>query len=277
MHSWFWLRVGLLLLLLLVGWSDSIGRAADVQPLAQAHAHNDYLHERPLLDALDHGFTSVEADIFLVDGQLLVAHTRRELNPDRTLEKLYLDPLRQRAKEGNGSIYGDGKPVHLLIDLKSDGKSTYAALSKVLAEYSDIISSVHDGVVSQKAVDVSISGDRPIDVISGESLRYAGIDGRFSDLDSDVPAHLMPLISDSWFSHFRWLGNGEFPAEQRQKLRAAVDKAHAQGRKIRLWAAPDRPEAWRELQAAGVDMINTDNLAGLEKFLRSQAENSTSK
>ena len=42
-----------------------------VAPLARAHAHNDYLHERPLLDALDHGFTSVEADIFLVDGKLL--------------------------------------------------------------------------------------------------------------------------------------------------------------------------------------------------------------
>ncbi len=45
-------------------------------PLARAHAHNDYRHHRPLLDALAHGFTSVEADVFLVDDQLLVAHGR---------------------------------------------------------------------------------------------------------------------------------------------------------------------------------------------------------
>jgi len=39
-------------------------RAADQSvPLIPAHAHNDYLHARPLLDALDHGFCSVEADI----------------------------------------------------------------------------------------------------------------------------------------------------------------------------------------------------------------------
>ncbi len=33
--------------------------------LSQAHAHDDYEHDRPLLDALEHGFTSVEADIWL--------------------------------------------------------------------------------------------------------------------------------------------------------------------------------------------------------------------
>ena len=48
--------------------------APDVSPLPQAHAHNDYEHDRPLRDALDPGFTSVEADVWLVDGKLLVAH-----------------------------------------------------------------------------------------------------------------------------------------------------------------------------------------------------------
>ena len=33
------------------------------------HAHNDYLHSRPLLDALDQGFDSVEADVFLVNEE----------------------------------------------------------------------------------------------------------------------------------------------------------------------------------------------------------------
>src|SRR6188508_2120448 len=106
----------------------------DVVPLVGAHSHNDYLHNRPLLDALDHGFTSVEADIFLVDGKLLVAHTAREIKPDRTLEKLYLEPLRARVRSGGGSVYPGGGPFHLLIDLKSPAEPTYAALAKVLAE-----------------------------------------------------------------------------------------------------------------------------------------------
>ncbi len=246
---------------------------AEQPPLEQAHAHNDYLHQRPLLDALDHGFRSVEADIFLVDGKLLVGHTRRELKPDRTLEKLYLDPLHKRVKDHGGSVYGDGKPFHLLIDLKTAGEPTYAALDKVLAEYADMLSVVEDGKFEQKAVNVSISGDRPIATISSARVRYAGIDGRLGDLDSDLPAHLLPLISDNWNLNFRWRGQGTFRDEERQKLRDIVEKAHDHGRQIRFWASPDTVAAWRELQAAGVDMINTDDLAGLEAFLRGQTEN----
>ncbi len=246
--------------------------AADVEPLKQAHAHNDYLHERPLLDALDHGFASVEADVFLVDGQLLVAHTRREIQPGRTLQALYLDPLRERIKAKGGSVHGDGKPFHLLIDLKTAGEPTYAALDKVLAGYAEMLSTVKGGKLEQKAINVSISGDRPIATITAAPLRYAGIDGRLGDLDSDAPAHLMPIVSDNWNTTFRWRGQGTFRDEERRKLHDFVKKAHAGGRQIRFWASPDTVDAWRELQAAGVDMINTDDLAGLEAFLRGQTK-----
>lgn len=242
--------------------------AAEALPLKQAHAHNDYLHAHPLLDALDHGFTSVEADIFLVDGKLLVAHTERGLRPERTLEALYLDPLRERAKANGGQIYSGGNGFHLLIDLKSAGVPTYQALAKVLAQYADIVSVVRDGKLEPKAVSVTISGDRPRELMMSESVRYAGYDGRTSDLDSDVSADFMPLVSDSWGSQFKWRGQGPLSDAERAKLRELVGKAHAHGRKIRFWAAPDRGDAWRELQAAGVDLINTDDLDGLERFLR---------
>jgi hypothetical protein len=241
---------------------------APVAPLAQAHAHNDYLHERPLLDALDHGFTSVEADIFLVDGKLVVAHAAREIKPERTLEKLYLEPLRARVRAGGGSVYPGGRPFHLLIDLKSAAEPTYAALAKVLADYSDIISAVRDGQTEPRAVNVIISGNRPERTLAGEKLRYAGLDGRLSDLDSEKPVHLLPLVSDNWAAHFKWKGVGPLGDAERKKLADAVGKAHARGRRIRFWATPESVDAWRELQSAGVDMINTDDLAGLEAFLR---------
>src|SRR5687768_15520440 len=56
------------------------GKAEDVKLLLNAHAHFDYWHNRPLFDALERGFTSVEADIFLVEGTPLVAHAREELS-----------------------------------------------------------------------------------------------------------------------------------------------------------------------------------------------------
>src|SRR4051812_50146961 len=99
-------------------WADSQGHRP--RPLWRAHAHNDYLHPRPLLDALDHRFGSVEADISLVDGQLLVAHDPVELDPARTLESLYLNPLAARVKANRGSVYrGYRRPLQLLIDIKT--------------------------------------------------------------------------------------------------------------------------------------------------------------
>lgn len=252
------------------GTSRSDVHAGDVKPLRQAHAHNDYLHARPLLDALDHGFTSVEADVFLVDGKLLVAHSHSELKPERTLQALYLDPLRQRVRTHGGLVFAGGGAFHLLVDLKTAGEPTYAALAKVLAEYADMVSTVRDGRLDQKAVDVSISGNRPTALIAAETLRYAGMDGRLGDLDSDLPAHLMPLISDNWRLHFTWRGSGPMSDADRNKLRDVVAKAHARRRRIRFWATPETVESWRELHAAGVDFINTDDLAGLQAFLRGQ-------
>src|SRR5256714_6647293 len=99
----------------LLAWTGD-GPPGKVVPLPQAHAHNDYEHKRPLFDALDNGFCSVEADIFLVDGELLVGHARQDLKPERTLEKLYLDPLRERIKANGGRVHPGGPTVVLLID-----------------------------------------------------------------------------------------------------------------------------------------------------------------
>lgn len=236
-------------------------------PLTQAHAHNDYRHARPLLDALEHGFCSVEADVFLVDGRLLVAHDIEDVNPDRTLKALYLDPLAARVKANGGRVYRDGPTFHLMIDIKSQAIPTYQAVHEELAGYEPMLSEVRDGKATQRAVAVVISGNRPPELIAGQQVRFAGIDGRLSDLASELPAHLMPWISDRWTTQFTWRGEGEMPAEERRKLRSLVEQAHSRGRKVRFWATPDQPAVWRELLDAKVDFINADDLAGLRNFL----------
>ena len=244
------------------------------QPLRQAHAHNDYEHERPLLDALEHGFSSVEADIWLVFGELFVAHDAYEIRKGRTLESLYLNPLRERVQKNGGRVYAESDvPLTLLIDIKTDGEATYRALHKVLSGYQAMLTRYREGKVEQRAVTAIVSGNRPRELMEAQKLRYAGYDGRMEDLGTDAPTSLIPLISDNWTNIFTWTGEGEMPTAERAELERIVATAHADDQRLRFWATPDEPGAardalWQVLSEVGVDHINTDDLVGLETFLR---------
>ena len=254
-------------------FTGSIGLsfAADtVEPLPQAHAHNDYEHERPLLDALDNGFCSVEADVWLVDGELLVAHDRDKVKKGRTLQSLYLDPLNERVTKNNGRVYRDGPQVTLLIDFKSPANPTYQALKRVLKSYENMLTRFENGVIHNGAIVVIISGNRPFDQMRGESFRFAGIDGRLSDLKNLPPKDFMPLISDNWKNHFKWRGDGAIADNELKKLRETIKQVQAEGRRIRFWGSPDVPESWKIQRELGADLINTDNLNGLSKYLSTE-------
>ncbi|MFE9774484.1 phosphatidylinositol-specific phospholipase C/glycerophosphodiester phosphodiesterase family protein [Streptomyces sp. NPDC005931] len=244
------------------------------RPLWRAHAHNDYEHPRPLLDALDHRFGSVEADIFLVDGQLLVAHGPEDLDPSRTLESLYLEPLAARVRAHRGSVHrGHRRPLQLLIDIKTEGAATYLELDRRLRRHRHLFTTCAHGRVLPGPVTAVVSGDRAARVpMEAQRVRRAFYDGRLADLGGPAPSSLIPLISDNWTRHFTWRGIGPFPDAERRKLRDIVGTAHARGQRVRFWATPDVPgpardALWGELLAADVDHLNTDDLAGLESFL----------
>jgi hypothetical protein len=239
--------------------------------LVHAHAHNDYDHPRPLLDALDHGFCSIEVDVWLVDGRLLVAHDRDAVDSRRTLESLYLDPLRERVRANGGRLYPLGPECDLLVDVKSDAAVTYAVLREVLERYADILTSERAGVIEHRAMLAIISGNEAPALVKADPVRYAALDGRLEDLHSPETADLVPWISADWERTFSWRGSGPLPDADERLLRAIVAGAHASGRKARFWNAPDNESGWRVLWDAGVDLINTDDLTGLERFLLPRA------
>jgi hypothetical protein len=239
-----------------------------VVPLLHSHAHNDYEHRRPLSDALDCGFCSIEADIYLVDGKLLVAHERFAVQSTRTLESLYLEPLRQRVRENGGRVYRGGPTVTLMIDFKEPPEQLYPALRAELAKYADILTTWHDGTVDERAVTIVLTGERPAPAaIANEPMRCVALDGHLEDVSSDVPPTLMPRVGIKWEKVLRWNGRGTMPESERSVLNQLVARCHAKGRALRLWGGPDNVQTWRELRAVGVDLINTDDLPGLRDFL----------
>ena len=186
----------------------------------QAHAHNDYEHRRPLFDALEHGFTSIEADVFLVKGQLLVGHHKDSLDASRSLEGMYLAPLRAHVRRR-----GSGPQLQLLIDVKSNAESTYAALDPLLRRYGDVLAG---GGTKDKPVAAVISGERDTATMRRSPRRYASVDGRPADILS--PGGLVPLISEDWGKFTKGLTADSV----RRRLTRFVALAHANGKRVRL-------------------------------------------
>ncbi len=251
-----------MLALVCVAWT-----LAQVPCLRQAHAHNDYLHPRPLFDALEQGFTSVEADLFSVGDRLLVAHTSLELPFAKTFQELYLDPLENLAKGRRGKIVADGRPLWLLVDIKNNAEKTWSLVAQEIAKRPTLFCRWEKGKRLEGPVCVVVSGSSPRKSILEAEPRLAGVDGRLSDLGKGLNSEAVPWISDAWNSHFQWRGKGPLPEADQKKMRALVKQTQAEGKQLRFWGGPDNEMAWAALREAGVDRIGTDRLKECAAFL----------
>ena len=237
-----------------------------------AHSHNDYEHERPLFDALDCKFKSIEADIYTVGDSIFVAHDFDKIKPGRTLRNIYLEPLKNEIIQNNGSVYGNGEEVILFIDIKDDGLKTYQNLHRILTEYKSQLTSFAHDKKKQGSIMVVVSGNRPFEFMQSQTIRYAGFDGRLENLDSGISPNLMPVVSDNWFKYFKWDGTEKMTETEKLKLKNYAEKARNQGYILRFWNTPNRtPEqrkaVWTELKNVGVGLIGVDELKELQGFL----------
>jgi hypothetical protein len=233
-----------------------------------AHSHNDYAHPRPLLDALDAGFYSIEADIWYAGGRFEVKHNSWDASLG-TIEELYLAPLQARVDGNGGSVYGDGRPVTLWVDIKDSDAQLPAKLEALLAKYAMLTS--YDGATTAPgAVSVQLTGDAKMKgAFVQQAVRHAARDSNdFSP--SDPPAdNAWTAYALDWGTYLSWDGSGSVPAATDLRMRCIAAKAHALGRKVRLYAAPDRFEFWQAAIDRGIDFIHTDHLQEARAYLLS--------
>ena len=221
-------------------------------PLSKAHAHNDYEHERPFFEAFQLGFGSIEADVYAVNGQLLVGHERNQLSLNRNLKDLYIDPIIRVLKANK-----EGNFHQLLIDSKTSADSTLPLIIAALKPHAEII--------QQKGFRIVISGNRPKPFQYIESPAWITFDGRS---DERFPTNKVVLESESMLKFGFWAGQGPIPTALKEKLKNYVDQVHANGRKVRLWATPDSLLGYQALLDIGVDYIGTDKLSLLADYLK---------
>ncbi|WP_442588782.1 alkaline phosphatase [Pedobacter sp. AW31-3R] len=227
------------------------------------HSHNDYHQNIPLLQSYYARMGSIEADIFLKNGQLYVAHDTTEISQEATLRKLYLEPLAKfYAKNGNNPYPNPVQRLQLVIDIKENYQQVLPILIRELKSFDAIF----DHSKNPKAITIALSGDVPP---PGEFKNYPdfiSFDGRpYIDYTADQLKRVC-MISDELQNYTEWNGKGTPTKADELKLKSVIEKAHAQHKPFRFWATQDSPNTWVELERLGVDWINTDQPEQLHDF-----------
>jgi hypothetical protein len=234
--------------------------------LAVAHSHNDYEQPRPLLQALEAGFLSVEADVWHRGGEVVVSHM--SFFDLGRLEDLYLRPLQERV-DRFGSVHGDGRPFLLWLDMKERSRELTDALHALLSRYT-MLTAFDDDEVHQGPVTVILTGD------AAAKRRYTDEHAvRYACRDSNLLREEDPPADRRWnWYALRWssvFGSSDEPSgdleSARERLLSAVKRAHALGRKVRVFGNPERSDVWELAIAAGVDLVSTDHIEDLADYL----------
>lgn len=229
---------------------------------ANAHAHNDYEHPLPFYSAYNAGFGSIEADVFPVNGVLVVAHSKTEIQPQRTLKSLYLDPLRKELSTDTS------RRLNLLIDIKEDYKIVLPLLVQELEPLSNYLSTVQ----TPNRLTILISGTRPPPADYKNYPSFIYFDDDLKLPHSKDEWNRVGLVSLPFNKMSDWKGEGDISRKDEKALRRTIDSVHTAGKPIRFWAAPDTETSWKLQMKLHADLIGTDLINELASFLQKQAK-----
>ncbi len=236
-----------------------------VYTVANLHSHNDYEKPFPFWEAYNQGFGSIEADIFLQQNKLVIAHDTIQLKLGRTLDSFYLQPLQRCIQKNNGYPYASPmQSLQLLIDLKTDSSATLDKLVEKLKLYPVITSS--------PGVKIVITGNRPAVASFNSYPSWIYFDG---ELNVDYPPTALSrieMLSDNFKTYSAWNGKGVIPAKEKKILDSMVAKAQRLHKKVRFWNAPDLINSWYGFMKLGVDYINTDHIYNAASFIKQLPE-----
>lgn len=222
------------------------------------HSHNDYEQKQPFFAAYNLGFDSIEADLYLKNGELCVAHDLKDVSTERTFRKLYIEPLLAKIKENGSYPYSNKKSLHLLLDLKTQGKEIMQVLDAQLKPYKKEL----------RHVKISISGDMPKPEEFQNYDKMFSFDGRKSLTYSKKAFKRIYMVSASFTDFGKyWAGKETLSQEVADKISVFVNEMHAKDKKVRLWGTPNTTLGFETLKALNVDVIGTDDLPLLRNFV----------
>lgn len=227
---------------------------------ASVFSHNDYLQPVPFYGAYLSQVGFVEADVFLQQNKLMVAHTKEEVTANSLLEDMYVRPLQTCIRKNKGRVYADSsKVLTWMIDIKSEAGPALSALVAMLKKYPEL--------AQCKTLRITVSGNMPAPDKWNQYPGYIKFDGRPGIKYSSDQLLRVPLISDSFSNYAKWDGRGSIGTDDLKKIEAVRDAVHEAGKPLRLWGTPDGSNAWSQFMSLDVDIINTDHPQDAVKFV----------
>lgn len=230
--------------------------AAAAQPPVLIHSHNDYAQRVPFYQAYAQQVSSIEADIFLHDGQLLVGHDVEDLRADMTFEALYVEPIVTLFARNGGRAFRDSdQTLQLMVELKSETDPTLRAVAALLGRWPEVF----DPEVNPAAVRVAVTGRVPAPEAFDRYPRFLGFDGAWDADYTPEQLERIALISTNFRDFSQWNGKGTIIPAEKERLEQVIDRAHEQGKPVRFWNAPEGTTVYYTFYDMGIDYINTDN------------------
>ncbi|WP_338222642.1 alkaline phosphatase [Algoriphagus confluentis] len=231
------------------------------QQTFRLHSHNDYLQKVPFWEAFGAGAASIEVDVMLQEGSLVVAHEKESIQPERTLRSLYLDPIQRAVELGMIDEFG----FHLLVDCKTEAYATLEQVIKEVSPYSPLLFSSQNPA----GLRLIVSGNRPKPEDYDKYPEWIFFDYQSKNLSPDLPWEKIGMVSLSFRQFSVWNGKGRLVEKDRKGLEDFISLVHSFGKPVRFWGSPDSKTAWRAFQDLGVDFINTDQPKAAQEYLAS--------
>ena len=230
--------------------------AAAAQPPVLIHSHNDYAQRVPFYQAYAQQVSSIEADVFLHDGQLLVGHDVEDLRADMTFEALYVEPIVTLFARNGGRAFRDSdQTLQLMVELKSETDPTLRAVAALLGRWPEVF----DPEVNPAAVRVAVTGRVPAPEAFDRYPRFLGFDGAWDADYTPEQLERIAQISTNFRDFSQWNGKGTIIPAEKERLEQVIDRAHEQGKPVRFWNAPEGTTVYYTFYDMGIDYINTDN------------------
>lgn len=246
---------------------------AQIQLMPNFVSTQEFNTDKEIWPTFTKGVVHYEAEIMYIYGEVYVTsqmpdsanHTRP------TLRSTYLLPIYSQYKKNQGKVHPNfDDEMYLFLNIKYDPKKTYYQVWEQLSPYHEMLTYRVGPQWHEGKLKVIFVGNAPMRTFQQERVCFVAAQGSVADLDKNYDNKMMPLIGIDFEEELDWNGVGKMPFDEYKSFKDIVNKAHDQGKKVRVYNLPDDEAIWEVMYTAGVDMISGIDATRFHDFLESK-------